>query len=567
MKGAAYLLAALLLAGPCRATPGYADLVFRNGRIHTQDAKRRVVSAIAISGNSILAAGDEKLIAGLTGPHTKIIDLAGKTVLPGLIAAHTHPAESAQDSDKCSLGDKPQTEASLRAQVAACLTTNPGAPGQWLNVVQVDPSGLTLSRRDLDAMLPNRPMLFSGSDGHTVWANSAALREAGIDAATPDPHGGHIERDGAGAPTGTLRDNAVYLMFDKMPMPSLASQAALVDTAFGQMRADGITSVQDAAVDAHFMAIYKYLYDMHRLNMRVRGCFHLKDLSRKPDDLINEAVAFRNSWAIAPDFLRADSVKIFADGVVEYPTQTAALLTPYLDGAGHPTKNVGPFYFQQDNLNRIVAAADAAGLTVHVHAIGDRAVRGALDAFAYARTRNGLRDNRDQIAHLELVDPADVPRFKALRVIANLQLDWILVDDYMTTATLPYIGPARAREIYPARSLRDAGAVIAGGSDWNVSTFDPFEAMQRGITRREARGKPALLPEQGLTLQNMVDAYTINAAYALKAEQTTGSLEPGKRADLVVLDRDLFALDPYDIAQTRVLMTYLDGKLVYQRRL
>jgi predicted amidohydrolase YtcJ len=527
---------------------------------------RRVVSAVAISGNSIMAAGDEKLIAGLIGPHTKIIDLAGKTVLPGLIDAHTHPAESAQDSDKCSLGDKPQTQLSLRAQVAACLKTHPGAPGQWLNVVQVDPSGLTLSRRDLDAMLPDRPMLFSGSDGHTVWANSAALREAGIDAVTPDPHGGHIERDAAGVPTGTLRDNAVYLVFDKMPMPSLARQAALLDTAFDQMRADGITSVQDAAVDAHVMAIYKYLYDAHRLNMRVRGCFHLKDLSRNPADLINEAVAFRRSWAIDPDFLRADSVKIFADGVVEYPTQTAALLTPYLDGAGHPTKNIGPSYFQQNNLNRIVAAADAAGLTVHVHAIGDRAVRGALDAFAYARARNGMRDNRDQIAHLELVDPADVPRFKALGVIANLQLDWILVDDYMTTSTLPYIGPARAREIYLARSLRDAGAVIAGGSDWNVSTFDPFEAMQRGTTRREARGKPALLPEQGLTLQDMVDAYTINAAYALKAEQTTGSLEPGKRADLVVLDRDLFALDPYDIAQTRVLMTYLDGKLVYQRR-
>ncbi|HUJ52884.1 MAG TPA: amidohydrolase family protein, partial [Steroidobacteraceae bacterium] len=220
-------------------------------------------------------------------------------------------------------------------------------------------------------------------------------------------------------------------------------------------------------------------------------------------------------------------------------------------------------YFQQDNLNRIVAAIDAAGMSVHVHAIGDRAVRQSLDAFAYARAQGAGSDNRDQIAHLELVDPADFPRFKALAVIANFQLQWATFDpSYIAQATLPYLGPDRSRYLYPARSLLDAGARIAGGSDWGVSTFNPFEAMEHAVTRSLGRGAQPLLPEQSVPLSVMVDAYTLNAAYALRQEKTTGSLEPGKRADLIVIDRDIFAIDPFELHATRVLATYLDGREV-----
>ena len=191
-----------------------------------------------------------------------------------------------------------------------------------------------------------------------------------------------------------------------------------------------------------------------------------------------------------------------------------------------------------------MSAADAAGFTVHVHAIGDRAVRSTLDAFADARRRNGVHDNRDQIAHLELIDPEDFARFKELGVIANFQLLWATRESYITSATLPYLGPERSRHLYPARSLRDAGALLAAGSDWSVSSFNPFEAMEHAITRREDRGQEPLLPEQSISIQDIVDAYTINAAFALKQERTTGSLEPGKRADFIVLDRDIFAIDP-----------------------
>jgi predicted amidohydrolase YtcJ len=546
------------------AGPAPADLVLVHGKIHTEDAGRSVVEAMAVRGNSIVAVGTDPAIGAFVGKNTRIVDLGGRVVLPGIIDAHTHPAQSAQDLGKCSLDDKALTPAEIKNRVAACLKNQPGERAQWFEVVMVNPSGLTLSLADLDSMLADRPMLLIGSDGHTVWANSPALSLAHITAETADPAGGHIQRDAAGRMTGTLRDIAAEIALAAKPAASLENEAAQLDKAFDSMRATGITSVQDAAVDDHTMQIYKRLYDSHRLNMRVRGSFHLKNLHEPAAALIGRATAFRAKWAIDPDFLRADAVKIFADGVIEYPSQTAALLEPYLDARGRPTNNRGPSYFVQDNLNQIVAAADAAGLTVHIHAIGDRAIRSALDAIADARRRNGALDNRDQIAHLELIDPADFPRFKKLGVIANFQLLWAQRDDsYIEKATIKYLGPQRSRYLYPARSLRDAGALIVGGSDWGVSSFDAFAAMEHAITRSEGRGHPALLPEQSLTLQDMVDAYTINAASALKQERTTGSLEAGKRGDFIVLDRDIFAMDPFDLHNTQVAETYLDGRKVY----
>jgi predicted amidohydrolase YtcJ len=556
-------LSGIALGFAAAAAPVPADLVLLHGKIHTEDAGRSVVQALAVRGNAIVAAGTDQAVAAFVGQSTHTVDLHGRVVLPGIIDAHTHPAQSAQDLGKCSLDDKALAPPDIKSRVRTCLKERPGERTQWFEVVMVNPSGLTLTLADLDSMLPDRPMLLSGSDGHTVWANSSALNLAHITAATKDPAGGHIERDATGRATGTLRDSAAEMALAAKPVPSLDHEVAQLDEAFDSMRAAGITSVQDAAVDDHTMQIYKRLYDAHRLNMRVRGSYHLKNLHEPAAVLIGEAVKFRAKWAIDPDFLRADAVKIFADGVIEYPSQTAALLEPYLDAQGRPTRNRGPSYFEQDNLNQIVTAADAAGLTVHIHAIGDRAVRSALDAFAEARRRNGALDNRGQIAHLELINPADFPRFKELGVTANFQLLWAQRDDYVEGATVKYLGPERSRYLYPARSLRDAGAKIAGGSDWGVSSFNAFAAMEHAITRSEARGRPALLPEQSLSLQDMVDAYTINAAFALKQERTTGSIEAGKRGDFIVLDRDVFAIDAFDLHDTQVMATYLDGREVY----
>ena len=541
------------------------ELVVTNARIHTQDAAHRVVTALAVRGKSILATGSDTDMRALAGLSTRVVDLGGRTVLPGLIDAHIHPAQSAQDLDKCNLHDRELDAAAVKAAVAECMKVRPPARNEWFEVVQVNASALVLGRAELDGMRSDGPLVLESADGHSGWGNSAALAVAHIDHSTRDPLGGRIERDAQGEPTGALRDAAAEKLSAAIPAASVAVQVERLERAFALMSATGLTSVQDAAVGEQEMSLYKRLYDRDRLKMRVRGSFYITDLAAPADKVVAAATTFRDKWMVDPDLLRADAVKIFADGVIEYPTQTAALLSPYLDGAGHPTRNVGPSYFEQDKLNRIVAAIDAAGMTVHVHAIGDRAVRQSLDAFAYARAQGVGSENRDQIAHLQLIDPADFPRFKALAVIANFQLQWATFDpSYIGKATLPYLGPARARYLYPARSLLDAGARIAGGSDWGVSTFNAFEAMEHAVTRSLGRGEKALLPEQSVPLTVMVDAYTINAAYALRQEKTTGSLEPGKRADFIVLDRDLFRVDPFELHATRVLATYLDGREVWR---
>ncbi|HEX4389633.1 MAG TPA: amidohydrolase [Steroidobacteraceae bacterium] len=540
-----------------------ADLVLLHGRIHTEDASRSVAQALAVRGTTIVAVGGDRDMDAFVGPDTRIVDLQGRVTLPGIIDAHTHPATSAQDLGKCNLHDRMMNPAVLQAAVAQCLAQEPPDHPPWFEVVGVNVSNLKLTRQQLDQMLAQRPLLLEDASGHTLFANSAALEAARVDARTKDPVGGHIERGADGQPTGTLRDAAAEIVLRAQPSPDLAFQATQLDRALAQMRAVGITSVQDANVDEHAMQLYKKLYDEHRLAMRVRGSFGLKETDRPARVLIGEAIEFRTHWTVDPDYLRADAIKIFADGVIEYPSHTAALLEPYLDESGHPTQDRGPTYYSQPHLNQVVAAADAAGFTVHVHAIGDRAIHSALDAFAYARKHNGVSDNRWQIAHLQLIDPRDFPRFKELGAIANFQLLWAVRDAYIVEATLPYLGAERARHLYPARSLLDAGALIAGGSDWDVSSFNPFEAMECAVTRRESRGSEPLLAEQSLPLQAVVDAYTINAAFALKQERLTGSLERGKRADLVVLDRDIFALDPFELHNTRVLLTYLDGRQVY----
>ncbi|MBV8403306.1 MAG: amidohydrolase [Gammaproteobacteria bacterium] len=548
------------------AGPEAADLILLHGRIHTMDPGRSVVQALAARGNTLIAIGSDAEVSALAGPQTQVVDLRGRVVLPGIIDAHTHPAEGAQDLGKCSLHDRLLGPEAVKREVARCLAQEPADHPPWFEVVGVNVSNLELSRQQLDQMLSHRPLLLEDASGHTVFANSAALEAARIDATTRDPTGGRIERDADGKPTGTLRDAALDLVLAARPTVPLALEVARLDKAFAAMRAVGITSVQDADVDEHYMQLYKKLYDEHRLNMRVRGAFGLTGTDRPAEVLIGEAIEFRKRWSIDPDYLRADSVKIFADGDMEYPSFNAALLAPYLDRSGKPSGTSGPTYYQQPHLNEVVAAADAAGFTVHVHAIGDRAVRSSLDAFAYAKQVNGARDNRHQIAHLELVDPQDDRRFKELNVIANFQLLWAQRDPYIVAATLPYIGPERAQYLYPARSLLDAGATIAGGSDWNVSSFDAFEAMEHAVTRCASRGQEPLLPEQSIALEAIVEAYTINAAFALRQERTTGSLERGKRADFVILDRDIFALDPFDLHRTRVLATYLDGRRVYAAR-
>jgi predicted amidohydrolase YtcJ len=348
------------------------------------------------------------------------------------------------------------------------------------------------------------------------------------------------------------------------------------------MSANGITSLMDPRVGPQEEDVWLRLYRTGRIPMRVRMALYVDEFVDEPyrhiDKTVKQLVKASKGIKISkkgdvdPNFLRAGMVKVFADDVMECPSQTAALLAPYLDGHGKPSKNRGELTLdptQSDEKKQmrefadLVTKLDAAGLAVHVHAIGDKAVRTSLDAFAAARKANGDKHNRHSIAHLQLVHPNDFPRFKALNVIADMQLLWAKREPSNEKPLEPYLGRDRYRYLYPAGSLHKAGAMIVGGSDWDVTSYNPFCAFQTAVTRSGGKGQKPLNIGQRIPLTTVVDAYTINAAFALKQDATTGSLEVGKRADLVVLDRDIFSVDPYTIADTKVLSTYLDGRLVY----
>ena len=557
------LVSYLWLNDVLAAKDGKADVVLRNGKIYTADPARSFQQSIAFTGNSIVAVGDDDEVTPLIGPATKVVDLGGKLVLPGLIDTHTHPIGGAINGTKCSLADVKPTLEALKPVIQECLAKKPGDADNWFEAVQLDNYGFEATARDLDSIEETRPIVLAGNDGHTAWVNSRALDLLRITARTPDPEGGKIGRDPSGAPTGLLVDGALELIEDKFPSLSVEQQASLTDAELKKMSADGITSLMDTCVESTEQDVWRSLYKNGKLDMRVRMAICVDYPNDYREETVARLVATSKEGDVDPNFLRAGVLKVFADGVMEYPAQTAALLRPYCDADGKPTKSVGELYFDPERFARLVQKLDAAGVALHVHAIGDRAVRTTLDAFAAARAANGERDNRHQIAHLQLVDPADFPRFKELGVIADFQLLWARREPATEGPLEPYLGPDRYRYLYPAGSLHAAGAMIVGGSDWDVSSYNPFRAFQTAVTRTGGKGQKPLNIDERIPLTTAVDAYTINAAFAMKQDATTGSLEVGKRADLVVLDRDIFSVDPYTIADTIVIATYLDGRLVY----
>jgi predicted amidohydrolase YtcJ len=446
----------------------------------------------------------------------------------------------------------------LKPVIQDCLAKDQGSADEWFEAAQLDNYGFSATAKDLDTIETKRPIALWGNDGHTVWVNSRGLALLGVTAETPDIPGGKIARDAKGAPTGSFADRASIFVDEKIPSPPLEEKAALTAAELKRMSAYGITSLMDAFVTPAEEAVWRKLYDTGRLPMRVRTAIYVGDPSDDSEEAVARLVAASRQGDVDPDVLRA-----FADGVMEYPAQTAALLKPYLDADGKPTKHSGELYFDPERFARLVQKLDAAGLTVHVHAIGDRAVRASLDAFASARAANGDKDNRHQIAHLQLVDPADFPRFKELGVMADMQLEWAKREPATEGPLEPYLGSERYRYVYPAGSLHKAGATIIGGSDWDISSYNPFRAFQTGVMRAGGKGQRPLNIDERIPLETAIDAYTINAAYAMKQDKTTGSLEAGKRADLLVLDRDILTIDPETIDQTRVLATYLDGRLVH----
>ena len=542
-----------------------ADLVLTGGTVHTVTGP--TARALAVSAERVAAVGTDEDVRALVGPRTRVVRLDGRTVVPGFVDAHVHPVQAGLVLASCALGDARDAREARRL-VGRYAAAHPDLPwitgGGWS--MEWFPGGVP-SRHLLDEVVPDRPALLGNRDGHGAWANTAALRAAGIGAATPDPADGRIEREPDGAPQGTLHEGAVDLVARCAPEPTDDELLEALLRGQEELHALGVTGWQDAIVGRYgglpdVLPTYLRAARAGLLSGRVVGALwwdRHRGTEQVPDLVARRAEA---GGAAGTGRFRATTVKIMQDGVAE--NFTAGMLAPYLDACGHRTANRGLSYLDPDLLDAAVRLLDAEGFQVHLHAIGDRAVREALDAVAGARSANGGKDLRHHIAHLQLVHPDDVPRFAELSVTANLQALWAAHEPQMDELTIPFLGPERAGWQYPFGDLLAAGARLCAGSDWPVSSADPLQAMHVAVNRQPP-GEPAvppLLPHQRLTPAAFLHAYTAGSAWINSAEADTGSLEPGRLADLVVLDADPLAVPADRIGDIAATATFVGGRQV-----
>jgi predicted amidohydrolase YtcJ len=416
-------------------------------------------------------------------------------------------------------------------------------------------------REDLDRVVPDRPAYLPNRDGHSVWVNSRALELAGIDRDTADPQDGRIERDDDGSPAGTLHEGAADLVERLLPRVGEAELLEGLRIAQAHLHSLGITAWQDAIVTPRDQSVYARAAEAGWLTARVEGALWWE--RERGVEQVDELV--ERSRGGARGTFRPNSVKLMADGVLE--TFTGAMLEPYLDGDGRPTDRRGITFIDPELLAGAVTRLDAAGLQPHFHAIGDRAVRTCLDAVAAARAANGPSDTRPHIAHIQVIHPDDVPRFGALGVAANAQPLWACHEGQMDRLTIPFLGPERTTWQYPFRSLLRTGAPLAMGSDWSVSSPNPLEEIEVAVTRiaTESRGeRQPFLPDERLSLEESIRAFTLGSARVNHLDDDTGSIEAGKLADLAVIDRDLLVPEAGPIADARVLLTLVGGAVVFE---
>ncbi|MEO5941274.1 MAG: amidohydrolase, partial [Candidatus Limnocylindrales bacterium] len=510
----------------------------------------------------IVAVGSAADVAVHIGPRTRVVDLAGRLLLPGFQDVHVHPIFAGVDRLQCDLRDARGRDGVLdviRAYVA-------GHPDdEWIigsGWSMADFENGTPRRKDLDAIVPDRPAFFPNRDGHSTWVNSKTLELAGIDRDTLDPDDGRIERDPDGTPTGCLHEGAANAVERLMPAITSETMSEGLRIAQAYLHSLGITGWQDAIVRPEDQAVYRAAADAGWLTARVEAAMWW-DRARG-DDQIEELIERSRTGSLGR--LRANSVKLMQDGVLE--TFTGAMIDPYLGADGTPTTNRGISFIDPERLPGWVTRLDAAGLQPHFHAIGDRAVRECLDAVAAARSANGPSDTRPHIAHIQVIHPDDVPRFAALDVVANAQALWAAHEGQMDLLTIPFLGPERTTWQYPFGGLLRSGARLAMGSDWSVSTPDPLQAIAVAVTRSapttfdstiDTSDWEPFLPEQALTVEEAVRAYTSGSAWVNHRDVETGTIEVGKLADLTVIDRDLFAADEHGLGHGRSLTTFIGG--------
>jgi predicted amidohydrolase YtcJ len=552
---------------PARPPSGPASIVFRGGHVHTVDDANQRAEAVAVVGERIAAVGSAADVEGWIGPRTRVVDLGGRLLVPGFQDAHVHPISGGLDRLQCDVRESRGVDGVL-ATIRHYADAHPEL--EWIvgsGWYMADFPNGTPRREDLDRVVPDRPAFLPNRDGHSAWVNTTALTLAGVDRETPDPAGGRIERDPDGTPTGALHETAADLVEDLLPPTSDEEWYEGLKVGQAYLHALGITAWQDAIVTPPYERAYRRGAAEGTLTGRVEAAMWW-DRERGLEQ-VDELVERSRLGSIGR--LRSNSVKLMLDGVVE--TFTALVLEPYLGHDGTPTTNRGICFIDPEVLAEAVVRLDRLGLQAHFHALAEGAVRLGLDAVEAARTANGPSDTRPHLAHIQVVHPDDLPRFKALGAVANAQALWAAHEDQMDVLTIPFLGAERSAWQYPFGSLLRAGARLAMGSDWSVSSPDPLTAIEVAVTRMAPpRPDPgmhtkiwdAFLPEERISLEQALRAYTLGSAYVNHLDDETGSIQVGKLADLAVVDVDPFAPGGPSIGSGRVLGTLVGGSFVFE---
>lgn len=546
------ILSLTMLTTHAQQTALAPDLLIFNAAVRTMDDARPRAEAVAVLGNRILAVGSTAELRPLAGAKTRVIDAGGKSVLPGFNDAHVHWLTGGFSITNVDLRDARSPEEFSR-RIGDFAKTLP--KGRWILEGSWDhenwPGAPLPTRQMIDALTPEHPVFVSRLDGHMALANSLALKLAGVTRETKDVPGGLILRDASGEPTGLLKDAAMSLVEKAVPPPSWEEKLGAARAATEHAASLGVTSVQDMSTGDD-VGIYQYLLERGELKTRIYGMRSI--VSWEALGRTGVRAAFGSDW------LRIGGLKGFADGSLG--SSTALFLEPYSD-----TPNTRGLLFDQmlpeGIMLKRVEAADKAGLQVMIHAIGDEANKIILDLFEQATRKNGPRDRRFRIEHAQHLHPREISRFGKQKVIASMQ-PYHCADDGRWCDKR--IGPERSKGTYAFRTLLDTGALLAFGSDWTVAPLNPMEGLKAAVTRQTLDGKnpSGWVPEQRISLEEAVRAYTVGSAYAEFQEKVKGSLTPGKLADLVVLDRDIFKIDPAELDRAKVVMTVVDGRVVYE---
>lgn len=536
-----------------------ADTIIHHGKVYTLNTFKPWSEAVAVRGGKIIAVGTDYEIEKLRGEGTRVIDAAGRLVLPGFVDCHIHFLDGSLSLGRVNL-EGAKNAAEIQQQLRDDAAKHPGTDwvlGRGWDYAMFGAAALP-DKKYLDEIFPDRPVFLEGYDGHTYWANSKALTMAGITKETPNPPNGIIVRDPqTGEATGALKEAAAGLVQKVIPKPTRGEKIAALRTGIAWANENGLTRVHSAGGDFEELPLFDEIRQHGDLTLRFYIA-HFQDPPELRDEDLAEINMAREKYH--DEWIDTNAVKFMVDGVIE--SRTAALLEPYTDDSSMK----GKLFWGPEKYKSAVAELDRLGFQIFTHAIGDYGVRTALDAYENAQRVNHTRDRRPRVEHIETISAPDIPRFGKLGGIASMQPLHSYPNEDTLNVWARNIGADRASRAWVWKSILDSGGRICFGSDWPVVTLNPWEGVQTAVTRQTREGTPegGFVPSQRLTVAQAVEAYTLGAAFAGRREKTEGSLEAGKAADLIIVSQNIFTVDPHQIGQTKVVLTMVGGRVVYQ---